>query len=256
MSRKYFCLIIVSAVLFFASALPLEAQPLRLLFIHHSCGSNWLKEGLRDALQNAGIEVHDATYGDTIGQDTDICHWYSKFKNDMDLVLKFDRHSNRYYGDGRENNIIMFKSCYPLSNIVSEGTRGSANPSDCRKTTANYKAAYTALAKIFSEHPDKLFVIVTAPPLVPSATKPDNARRAIEFNSWLSSDYLNGYYKTYRMYNVAVFDFFGILADNQGYLKYEFRKNQNDSHPNRKANAQASRYFIPFIKEAVEKWRR
>ena len=80
-----------------------EGGPVRLLFIHHSCGGQLLAEpgeqsgggkdsdasciyrsdpnggGLRAQLQGAGYEVHEASYGSLLGEDTDIGHWRRKF---------------------------------------------------------------------------------------------------------------------------------------------------------------------------------
>ncbi len=228
----------------------------RILFIHHSCGGNWLADGngnLRQELTKQGFEVHDATYGDKIGQETDVCHWYPKFRDQYKLIITFDRHANTYYQHGEENDIIMFKSCFPNSDIVSEGT-APGNPKTCIKTLWNYKATYKALAKIFSQHPEKLFIPVTAPPLVPRATKKGHADRARQFNNWLKTKFMKNYYSRSGLRNVAVFDFYNVLADSNNYLKKEYRRNNDDSHPNKIGNRAATAKFIPFIKKAVSQW--
>jgi hypothetical protein len=54
------------------------ADPVRLIFIHHSCGSNWLSDsngGLGIALRDNNYFVSDTNYGwgpDSIGSSTDI----------------------------------------------------------------------------------------------------------------------------------------------------------------------------------------
>ena len=129
-----------------------RADDFNILFIHHSVGAQWLdtsKGQLRDSLEDPAqndcdFHVHDATYGDAIGDDTDVCHWVSKFENQMTEVLRFDRSVDVYYADPAEfNHIVMFKSCYPASDIESTGTP-PGDPYSTEKTLWNYKAAFSS----------------------------------------------------------------------------------------------------------------
>ena len=114
-------------------------KTLNLLFIHHSSGATLLADkgeksgnyclwpthpsggGLRNLLRQNNYNVHEATYGSKIGQKTDINNWHAKFRDHMDKILKTD-HQDRLYKDDSVNNIVLFKSCYPNNNIVSDGT--------------------------------------------------------------------------------------------------------------------------------------
>ncbi len=221
----------------------------RLIFLHHSVGSEWLGQGrLAAELMKHGIAVHDATYGDEIGQNTDICHWLPKFRNDMQKIFRFDRHPNIYYSGSQENDIIMFKSCFPNSDIVDDGT-DPGNPTDPTRTLVNFKAAFLEMAKDLSNYPSKLFIYVTAPPLVPKATTPENAGRARKFNEWLKSEFLNQYRRETGLDNLLVFDLFDVLADENGFLRREFQKKDTDSHPNAQGGMAATESFIKFLKE-------
>jgi hypothetical protein len=104
------------------------SRPLRTLFIHHSCGGQLLAEpgadvqpagnciytshpnggGLKRLLGENGYEVHEASYGSVIGEDTDMFHWLPKFRGQMDRVLKTS-HQDEVYPDDRRNQIVMFK---------------------------------------------------------------------------------------------------------------------------------------------------
>jgi hypothetical protein len=267
---------------------------LRLLFIHHSCGGIWLAPpgpargencileshpeggGLRHALQDAGYEVHEASYGSEIGQETDIFDWPAKFRQKMDKVLRCDR-QDRFHAGPERNRIVVFKSCYP-NNLFRAGdaSPGGAAPSESgrtRLTLANAKAAYEALLPEFARHPEVLFVAVTAPPLAPRPEKvplwkwiayrvlgrPDPGQRleasgpiARAFSEWLEAE--DGWLAAYPGRNVAVFNLYDCLTDEgaSNYSRYP-TGDGFDSHPNRAGNVKATRAFVPFLNRAVRR---
>jgi lysophospholipase L1-like esterase len=222
----------------------------RLVFVHHSVGHNWLSEGgLRDALIARGIAVRSVTYGNPIGQDTDMRHWVPKFHNDLDRILKFDQPPNTPFRGTEENDIVMFKSCYPNSNIIADG-EGDGNPTDTIPTLANYKAVMNQLAPIFAARPNKTFIYVTSPPLVPGATTAENAQRARTFDNWVKTDFLNGYKQYTGQSNLLVFDLFDILADSTANtLKSQYQISSDDSHPNAAGSRAATKAFLAFLDE-------
>ena len=128
-----------------ASLPPPPQQPVKLIFIHHSCGSNWLADGNGDlgkALRDNNYFVSDSNYGwgpDGIGDSTDIGHWWTWFRGDkrdvytQALYVESDQHasySRMAQDPGGENEVIMFKSCYPNSNL-------GGNPGDAPTTGDN-----------------------------------------------------------------------------------------------------------------------
>jgi len=258
-------------------------EPIHLLFIHHSTGGHLFAEqgkedgqnciyashpnggGLRKLLQENNYIVHEASYGSLIGDKTDICHWNAKFRDHMDKILVC-RNQDEFFTDGTKNRIVMFKSCYPNNRIDSDGVE-PGNPDSCEQTTANYKAAYQSLLGYFSEQPDTLFVVITAPPLVQPQTgiksmiksilRPERSidkvgRRARNFNNWLK-DVEQGWLKDYTQKNVVVFDYYDILTD-YGKSNWSMYPNgPSDSHPTSEGNAKAAREFVPFINKAVQR---
>ena len=68
-----------------AQAPPPPATAMKLVFVHHSCGENWLADGdggLGLALRDNNYFVSDTNYGwgpDGIGDYTDIGHWWTWF---------------------------------------------------------------------------------------------------------------------------------------------------------------------------------
>jgi len=209
------------------------ADPVRLIFIHHSCGSNWLSDsngGLGVALRDNNYFVSDTNYGwgpDSIGSSTDIGHWWLWFRGpdsaeylsalyaENETHSSYSRISTEVSG---ENEIIMFKSCYPNSALKGDvddqvpaiddnPLRGQSCGSQYH-TVANAKGIYIDLLEYFKTKPDKLFIVVTAPPLTDD-TYADNARA---FNNWLVDEWLSGY----NVGNVFVFDFYNVLTTNGG----------------------------------------
>jgi hypothetical protein len=227
-------------------------ETVRMLFIHHSCGENlWLTYGnLSEELAAINIEPHDATYGDTIGDDTDVCHWYPKFSDQLDEILTFNHSSDVYYplASGVVNDIIMFKSCYPASDIWGWGT-GEGDPEDCDQTIVNYQAVYNALLSIFQAHPDTLFIPMTAPPLNrDGGWTPENGANASWFNNWLVEDWAPD--ET----NIAVFDWFHFLANPTDFAAKDAYVDGTDSHPNQDACEDTTDVFLEWIDDVIVRW--
>lgn len=221
----------------------------QLLFIHHSVGDNWLNEGgLQDSLAGLGVGVHSATYGSDIGQDTDMSDWVSKFGDYFEKMLKYDIRPDILYPRDMENDIIMFKPCFPNSNIIGDGTL-PGNPHEKDRTIWNYKSVFENLRERFSKTPRKVFIYITAPPLVPGETSAENAGRAREFNNWVKNDFIADYRKQHGPANFWVFDLFDVWADSSNYLKSEYRKSDTNSHPNAEGSREATSRFLQFLRE-------
>jgi hypothetical protein len=230
--------------------------PNKMVFLHHSIGEDLLHYGgLADSLLEQGIWVKSATYGDYIGENTDINDWLPKFNKDIDKIMAFKAHPNIYCeDDDNYNSIIMFKSCFPNSNIISEGIE-PGDPYGKQKTLSNYKATFLNLSGIFKEYKNHLFIYITAPPLVPEKTTRENASRAKTFNSWLVSEYLPDYYENASTRNLIVFDLFSVWTDSENYLKREYRgKVAGDSHPNKLAHKIATQEFMNQFKPLWSQW--
>lgn len=260
-------------------------QPLRLLFIHHSCGGQWLAPvgpdrhtaciyetaenggGLRDRLTTEGYEVHEASYNSRVGDQTDIFHWSVKFRDQMEEVLKCD-HQDVFYKDSRRNDIVVFKSCFPNNSFVDIG-RAPGDPNGPELTVENAKAAYRSLLGPFSKVPNVLFVSVTAPPLAFSRTARYKAiakrllgRRDIrssgplarQFNNWLK-DPDQGWLASYHGVNVAVFDLYDTLTDygRSDFCTYPSGRRRDDSHPNSAGNGKATDAFVAFLHRVVRR---
>ncbi len=201
---------------------------LKFLFIHHSCGANLLRDGLREALRKNNYLVNDASYGTEIAQKTDPPDFVRTFGELFEKVMTWRLPKGERY------DIVAFKSCYPACNIRDE------------RMLESYKSYYRTIMKRFRQNPNVLFIPFSPPPLVPAATRPERAKLARKFANWLKDEY------SYQAWNVWAFDFFGVLADPEtDCTRAEYRRNERDSHPNSAGNRAAVKAFIPFINTAV-----
>ena len=165
-----------------------------------------------------------------IGDRTDIGHWWEWFRgSDRDAVmaaLYAETEQNCGYtrmdpAPAGANQIVMFKSCFPNSNLGgnpndppttgSNPLRGQDAYSE-HHTVANAKGIYNDILNYFAAHQEKLFVVIAAPPLRDEDTSPEAAANARAFNNWLVNDWLDGY----PYHNVFVFDFYNVLTSNGG----------------------------------------
>ncbi len=248
----------------------------KLIFIHHSTGQNWFADdngGLGIALGQNNYFVSDTNYGwgpDGIGNNTDIPNWLDWFRSSNTptymaaLYNESEQHSSytRTLADpGGENEIIMFKSCFPNSAL-------SGNPNDPPSpsgwlTVGHAKYVYNQLLLYFKDHPNKLFVVITAPPL----SDPTYAANARAFNQWLMNDWLVE--NNYTLKNVAVFDFYNVLTgpDNHhryynGQVQHVFTEGVNtlyypsgDDHPSQVGNIKSTNEFVSLLNIFYHRWK-
>ena len=246
----------------------------KLIFIHHSTGENWLADGYGDlgqTLDQNNYFVSDTNYGwgpETIGDRTDIPNWTEWFASDMTptymAALFSESGQNSSYtrtlsDPGGENQIILFKSCFP--NSALEGRPNDPPGTYEELTVSGAKYVYNTILQYFATRPDKLFVVITAPPLS-DGTYAKNARA---FNNWLLDDWLRE--NNYALNNVAVFDFYNVLTApdahhrvNNGQIEHVLGNRNTlaypsgDDHPSERGSQKATEEFIPMLNVFYHRW--
>jgi hypothetical protein len=279
------------------------SAPMRLIFIHHSTGEGWLADdqgGLGLALRDNSYFVSDTNYGwgpDGIGDTTDIGHWFTWFRGPQSatylsaLYAESEQHaeySRLANAPSGENTIILFKSCFPNSHLEGKPNDPPAtgnNPlreqesASEHMTVANAKGIYNDLLPYFATRQDKLFVVITAPPLTSQDSSPANAANARGLNNWLVKEWLSNYPHK----NVLVFDFYNVLTSNGGNVGVNdlgqergnhhrfwkgavqhvqtvnnnlaaFASAPDDSHPTAAGGQKATGEFVPLLNIAVHCW--
>jgi hypothetical protein len=250
-------------------------ETVKLIFIHHSTGENWLTDGygnLGQTLDQNNYFVSDTNYGwgpDAIGDRTDIPNWTEWFASEntprfMEALFNENgQHASytRTLSDpGGENEIIMFKSCFP--NSALEGSPNDPPDPDGWLSMGHAKYVYNEILKYFESRPDKMFVVITAPPLS-DGTYAANARA---FNQWLLNDWLRE--NNYSLSNVLVFDFYNVLTSpdahhryNNGQVEYTLGGQNTlyypsgDDHPSEAGSQKATEEFVTMLNVFYHRWR-
>ncbi len=250
--------------------------PVKLVFIHHSCGENWLTDGhgnLGRSLAENNYFVSDTNYGwgpFGIGDRTDILDWPDWFLGpDRDQILQAlynesgqnSSYSRMQSDPGGENTIVMFKSCFPNSDLAGQPYDPASEENGL--TVGSAKRIYNQLLQYFITRPDKLFVVITAPPLQENYHA-DNARA---FNRWLVQDWLRE--NDYPHENVAVWDYYNVLTDPDnhhrlvdGVVVYQtdsggntlFYPDNGDTHPSPAGNRKATAEFVEMLNYFYNRW--
>ncbi|MDO8835493.1 MAG: SGNH/GDSL hydrolase family protein [Vicinamibacterales bacterium] len=274
----------------FRAAAEAPAAPVDLAFLHHSVGTQLLaapgpENGQRDGvpthpnggglaalLAASNYRLHEATYGSSLGEHTDLFDWLPKFRAHMPDILAI-RHQDERLPEGQRNRVVMFKSCYPNNQFVGAGS-GSGSPAGPELTEANARATMAALLEEMAKYPDTLFVYVTAPPVAPHTwSEPrwkqlakqvlgrptheeefrESGAMARRFNEWVTSP--DGWRRGYAGRNVTVFDLYGELTDGSpaGFSRYP-SGDGTDSHPSSAGNARVAPMLVSFLNAAVRQF--
>ncbi len=272
------------------------SSPVKLVFIHHSTGGNWLADAnseqpygeLGKALMNNNYYVSATNYGwgpDGIGDRTDIPNWPSWFTQSGSSAVLSALYSEtgqniEGYGSwtrlstdpGGENTIVMFKSCFPNSDLYGSPSDGPASSLSDQFTVSNAKAVYNNLLTYFQTKTDKLFIVITAPPQTENGytddyqTAAERAANARAFNNWLVNDWLDGY----AYDNVAVFDYYNVLTATDNHHRWKdnavehvtntsynfaaYPLDEWDSHPNSTGHQKATTEFVDLLNYYYNKW--
>jgi hypothetical protein len=296
-----------------SQAQPLNPNPpaatVRLVFIHHSVGENLLNAGLFAQLNTNNYFVTDTYYGwgpeddgATIGDHTDIGQWYNWFLGSSSSTFLTALYNNTFINEpitntmpqpAGPNTVVLFKSCFPNSGGISGNPNDPprlSSPSDPNPiwgassgdtevtTVTNIKGMYRDLLSYFATRQDKLFILLTSPPVTPADQFVDGSSdRARAINTWLVHHWLD----SYPYNNVAVFDFYNVLTSNggdadtndlgattgnhhrlvSGTVQHLVQTANNyaayptgDSHPSTAGNLKAMAEFVPLLNVAYHAW--
>jgi hypothetical protein len=231
-----------------------------MIFLHHSTGQNLITQGdVRALFTQKGYQFWDHGYntegltrpdGSRTGTSYDIPEVTPGKRGGGNtdpegLAVLFSQpvHSppDNAFSRLLQHEVLIVKSCFPNSAIKSDAE------------LVQNKDWYLTMRNVVDQHPDRVFIFLTSPPLHPLATTADEAARARTLASWLVSDE----FRRGRP-NLFVFDFFDQLADPQTNMlraAYQRDPDDSDSHPNELANQTIGPHFVDFVDQAVQTYR-
>jgi len=139
------------------------------------------------------------------------------------------------------HQVIAFKSCFPASHIADAAA------------LAERQQWYLDMRDFFDTRTDRVFMVMSTPPLHPLETDATEAANARAFANWLGSEaYLAGHP------NVVCFDLFDLLASpddgtaEANMLRPEYRiPDQDPLAPNSHPNDLANQTVAPILAQAL-----
>lgn len=238
----------------------------KIIFLHHSTG---------DVIKSGGIRPI-RFIGRFLKQESSISKWLKQYNifNETNYVIDeqyfpkkelygWNNYPYDYYniwvinaGDKpylneptleiltKRYNLIIFKHCYPVSNIEEDINKPDINSSERR--IENYKLQYLALKQKLHEFPNTKFLIWTGAVQVESNTTKEQAQRAKDFFDWVRNEWDT------PNDNIFIWDFYGLETEGSLYLKKEYAVNTDDSHPNQSFAKRVSQLFCKRIIEVIE----
>lgn len=141
-------------------------------------------------------------------------------------------------------DLIIFKHCYPVSNIKNSLNKSDINSSE--KSLENYKLQYLALKKKLNEFPNTKFLIWTGAAQVKSNISPEEASNAKAFFDWVKNEW------NIDNDNIFIWDFYKLETDGQLFLKNENASKTNDSHPGKLFAEKVAPLFCKRIIEVIQ----
>ena len=225
-----------------------------VIFLHHSVGDNLIRQtDFRQQLTEAGLSFWDHDYNfyglnDPSGNSTGYNFGIPDDNTDPDGLEKL--FSQKVYplpvnaiSGLMQYEVIVFKSCF-TGNVLSSDQQ-----------IEETKGYYETVRRFIASHPDKLFILLTTPPL--NASEADGAMGARDrlLAEWLQSpEYLG------NLPNLVVFDLFSLLADNDpssplyNRLRADYLEG-SDNHPTMRANQEIAPILSAFIIQSIEDFR-
>lgn len=240
------------------------SSKVNIIFLHHSTGKNiWKGETSRVAYK--------------IFKKGDVQKWFSRFNksNGTDYQIEETYFPNNEGGYGWKNypydyyniwiknegdktfmneptlelltkkyNVIVWKHCYPVSDIMPDVGQGDVNSEE--KRSENYKLQYGLLKEKMKAFPKTTFIVWTGAALTKESTTPEKAQRAKDFFNWVKEQWDE------PGDNIFLWDFNELETENGLYLKDEYAASPADSHPNKAFASRVAPLMCQRIVDVIE----
>ncbi len=224
---------------------------IRIAYLHHSTGENVWNGGVPgfftayNTAHGTNYQITSITYPDTGGgypwanYPYDYWNlWVNHTGGSRDLgELNLDDLAASY-------DIIMFKHCFPVSDIEPDSAATPAVSSDV-KTIANYQLQYAALKTRMKQFPGRKFILWTGAALTSSNTTTENAQRAQTFFTWVRNTWDEA------GDNIFIWDFYFLETGGALFMKDAY-SSTGDPHPNPAFAATVAPYISQRIIDVIE----
>jgi hypothetical protein len=236
----------------------------KIIFLHHSTGMRiWIGKTNRyiyKLTKRGGLESYIKKYNRVHKTAFNITHRnfpsnssYGWNNYPFDYYNIWIKHAGNepYMGEPtleiltRNYDIIIFKHCFPVSNIKED--TGSPDINSDEKRLENYKLQYEALKSKMHEFPATKFIIWTPAVKVKSSLTEAEARRTQQFYEWIMNEWDE------KGDNIFLWDFYKYETDGGLYMKEEYSSGSaGDSHPSKQFSALITPKFAQYITNVAE----
>ena len=144
----------------------------------------------------------------------------------------------------REYDVIIFKHCYPVSNIKEDTGYPDINSSE--KRIENYKLHYNALKDKMRMFPENKFIVWTPAVNTRALMTEDEALRTKAFHDWMINEWDE------KGDNIFIWDLYKHETEGGLWLADKNALSPDNSHPGREFSARIAPLFSKFIIDVIE----
>ncbi len=144
----------------------------------------------------------------------------------------------------KEYDVIIFKHCYPVSQIMED--TGVADINSDEKRIENYKLQYNSLKNKMHEFPNNSFIIWTPAVHIKNLISEKEAKLTRQFYEWIIDEWDE------KGDNIFIWDFYKYETEGGLYLLDKYSDGPNNSHPNSKFSSYISPLFCKYIINVIE----
>jgi hypothetical protein len=224
----------------------------KIVYLHHSTGGNIWSGGVPETVaaynsaRGTSYQITERNYPDTGGG-------YPWANYPYDYYNLWVKHTGSSQDRGELNldqiaaeyDVIVFKHCYPVSEIQAD--TGSPNIDSSTQSLENYKAQYAALKSRMLQFPTKKFIVWTGAVDGRGSGYDETTgqpQRALAFWDWVKTVW------DQPGDNIFVWDFAQLETEGTYYNKYT--AGPGDSHPNSLLSSMVAPYMAFRIVDVIE----
>jgi hypothetical protein len=140
-------------------------------------------------------------------------------------------------------DLIIFKHCFPVSNILPD--TGNPDINSGEKRLENFKLQYDALKHKMHEFADNKFIVWTPAVNVRSLLSEDEALRTRQFHDWIVNEWDE------KGDNIFIWDFYNYETEGDLYFPDKYSTGKYNSHPNVEFSSRVAPLFSEFISKVI-----